>query len=115
MLRTPLCQPLGIEVPLLCAPFGPWNQVCLAAAVCEAGGLGSVGTALRPVDELRDQWAQLRDLTDRPFAINHTMRPFDRQAFDATIEARPAAISFHVGDPGDLVKRAHDPPVLGMR
>jgi enoyl-[acyl-carrier protein] reductase II len=108
MLRTPLCDLLDIEVPIICAPFGPWEQVDLAAAVCNAGALGSLGTALRPVDELRRQWARLRDLTDRPFAINHTMRPLDREAFDATLRERPAAISFHIGDPGDLVQRAHD-------
>jgi enoyl-[acyl-carrier protein] reductase II len=115
MLRTPLCDLLGIEVPIICAPFGPWDEVGLAAAVCNAGGLGSLGTALRPVDELRDQWARLRDLTDRPFAINHTMRPLDPEAFEATIEARPAAVSFHVGDPGDLVKRAHDAGILWIQ
>ena len=48
MLRTPLCDLLGIDVPILCAPFGPCDQVELAAAVCEAGGLGALGTAARP-------------------------------------------------------------------
>ncbi|NGO10705.1 hypothetical protein G5C60_24685 [Streptomyces sp. HC44] len=51
---------LGIEVPVICAPFGPWEEVGLAAAVCEAGGLGSLGTAVRSVDELREQWSALR-------------------------------------------------------
>ena len=59
------------------APFGPWDQVRLAGEVCRAGALGSLGTATRSVDELREQWRQLRVLTDRPFAINHTGRPFD--------------------------------------
>ena len=45
MVRTPLCDLLGIEAPIICAPFGPWNQVELAAAVSNAGALGSVGTA----------------------------------------------------------------------
>jgi nitronate monooxygenase/enoyl-[acyl-carrier protein] reductase II len=45
MLRTPLCDLLGTEVPIICAPFGPWEQVDLAA-VCNAGALGSLGTAL---------------------------------------------------------------------
>src|SRR5262245_57541908 len=115
MLRTPLCDLLGIDVPILCAPFGPWEQVDLAAAVCAAGGLGSLGTALQGVDELRRQWARLRELTDRPFAINHTMRPFDPETFDATLRERPAAISFHIGDPGDLVQRAHDAGILWIQ
>jgi nitronate monooxygenase/enoyl-[acyl-carrier protein] reductase II len=115
MIRTPLCDLLGIDVPVLCAPFGPWEQVDLAAAVCAAGGLGSVGTALQTVDQLREQWAWLRELTDRPFVINHTARPFDPEAFEATLRERPAAISFHIGDPGDLVRRAHDAGILWIQ
>jgi nitronate monooxygenase/enoyl-[acyl-carrier protein] reductase II len=106
MLRTRLCDVLGIDVPIICAPFGPWDEVDLAAAVCAAGGLGSLGTAARPLPDLRQQWARLRALTDRPFAINHTTRPFDSDAFEATLEERPAVISFHMGDPGELVARA---------
>jgi nitronate monooxygenase/enoyl-[acyl-carrier protein] reductase II len=114
-MRTPLCDLLGIEAPVVCAPFGPWEEVELAAAVCEAGGLGSLGTAVRPLPDLQAQWAGLRQRTARPFAINHTARPFDPAAFDATLEARPAAISFHLGDPGELVDRAHRAGVLWLQ
>src|SRR5262245_36651193 len=107
-MRTRLCDVLDIEVPVLLAPFGPWEQVDLAAAVCEAGGLGSLGTAARPLGDLREQWARLRSLTDRPFAINHTARPLDEEAFAATLAFGPAAVSFHLAVPEDLVARAHD-------
>jgi nitronate monooxygenase/enoyl-[acyl-carrier protein] reductase II len=115
MLRTPLCDALGVEVPIIGAPFGPWDQVDLAAAICEAGALGSVGTALRGPDELRAQWERLRKLTDRPFAINHTVRPFDEAAFAATLAFRPAAISFHLGVAADLVARAHEAGILWIQ
>jgi nitronate monooxygenase/enoyl-[acyl-carrier protein] reductase II len=115
VLRTPLCGLLGIDAPIVGAPFGPWDQVDLAAALCEAGALGSLGTGLRTVPELRAQWERLRELTDRPFAINHTNRPFDEAAFAATIEAAPAAISFHMTVPGDLIARAHDAGILWLQ
>jgi nitronate monooxygenase/enoyl-[acyl-carrier protein] reductase II len=115
MLKTPLCDLLGIDVPIICAPFGPWHQVDLAAAVCEAGGLGSVGSALHPAAELRQQWETLRALTDRPFAINHTARPFDPAVFDQIIDFRPAVVSFHLGDPDGLVERAHGVGALWMQ
>jgi enoyl-[acyl-carrier protein] reductase II len=108
MLRTPLCDLLGISVPIVLAPFGPWDEVDLAAAVCESGALGSLGTAIRSPAELREQWARLRSLTGKPFAVNHTGRPFNEEAFAATLDARPAAISFHMGVPADLIARAHD-------
>ena len=107
-MRTPVCDVLGIDLPIVLAPFGPWDQVELAAAVCNAGGLGSLGTAVRGPDQLRTEWARLRELTDRPFAINHTGRPFDPDVFEAILEARPSAVSFHMGVPADLVARAHD-------
>jgi enoyl-[acyl-carrier protein] reductase II len=115
VLRTPLCGLLGIDVPIVGAPFGPWEQVELAAAISEAGALGSVGTALRPVDDLRAQWDRLRSLTDRPFAVNHTVRPFSEEAFAATLDLRPPVISFHLGVAPDLVARAHDAGVLWMQ
>ena len=107
-MHTPLCDLLDITVPVIGAPFGPWDSVELAAAIGAAGGLASLGTAVRPLTELQDQWRRLRALTDRPFVINHQPRPFDETAFSATLAARPAAISYHMGDPGELVDRAHD-------
>jgi len=115
VLRTPLCGLLGIETPIIGAPFGPWDQVDLAAALCEAGALGSLGTGLRTVPELQAQWRRLRELTDRPFAVNHTNRPFDETAFAATVEAAPRAISFHMTVPADLIDRAHDAGILWIQ
>jgi nitronate monooxygenase/enoyl-[acyl-carrier protein] reductase II len=115
VLRTPVCELLGIEAPIVGAPFGPWAQVELAAAISNAGALGSVGTALRDVPELQAQWERLRTLTDRPFAINHTVRPFDEAAFAATLAFRPAAISFHLGVPADLIARAHADGILWIQ
>lgn len=115
VLRTPLCGLLGIEAPIIGAPFGPWQQVELAAAISEAGALGSLGTGLRTVPELRAQWERMRELTDRPFAINHTNRPFDEAAFTATLEAAPRAVSFHLAVPPDLIERAHEAGILWIQ
>jgi enoyl-[acyl-carrier protein] reductase II len=114
-MRTRFCDLLGIEVPIALAPFGPWDQVELAAAVCNAGGLGSVGTAVRTPDELRRQWTRLRKLTERPFAINHTGRPFDEEVFAAILEAAPSVISFHLGVPRERIAEAHDAGALWMQ
>ena len=112
-MNTRLCDLLGITVPIISAPFGPWRSVELAAAVCGAGGLGSLGTAARPLADLQRQWAELRDLTDRPFAINHQPRPFDAEAFEATLDARPAVISYHMGDPASWSSGRTRPAACG--
>lgn len=114
-MQTPLCDLLGIDLPIILAPFGPWEQVDLAAAVSNAGGLGSLGTAVRSTDELRAQWHRLREVTDRPFAINHTGRPFNPDAFDATLDFGPTAVSFHMGVPADLIAKAHERGILWIQ
>jgi nitronate monooxygenase/enoyl-[acyl-carrier protein] reductase II len=114
-VRSGLSELLDLRVPLVLAPFGPWDQVDLAAAVCEAGALGSVGTAVRSVDELQEQWRRLSELTDRPFAVNHTGRPFNAEAFDATLDLAPAAISFHMGLSADLIAAAHDRGIVWLQ
>jgi enoyl-[acyl-carrier protein] reductase II len=115
LLRTPLCDLLDIDVPIIGAPFGPWHQVELAAAVCAAGGLGSVGSVPRPTEELGEQWEMLSRLTDRPFAINHTGRSFDPEVFDAVLDFRPAAVSCQLADPAGLIERAHAVGALWMQ
>lgn len=110
MLRTPVCGVLGIEVPIVQGPLGgPWQQsMRLAAAVSNAGALGSVPTTLRTPAQFRDDVRRLRDLTDRPFALNMTRRPFDPEVFEAVIAEAPPVFSFALGEPDDLVTRVHD-------
>lgn len=69
--ETPLARQLGVRLPVVQAPMagGP-STPRLAAAVSEAGGLGSVAGAVLPPDELRAAIHEVRRLTDRPFAAN---------------------------------------------
>lgn len=62
---------LGVEHPLVLAPMagGP-STPALAAAVSNAGGLGSLGAAYLAPDEIRVAIEQTRRMTDRPFAVN---------------------------------------------
>ncbi|MBI3325685.1 MAG: nitronate monooxygenase [Nitrospinae bacterium] len=112
MLRTHLCDLLGIEFPIIQAGMSRFTSAELVAAVSNAGGLGSLGCDLRPVADLTKQLALTRELTSRPFAVNHLLLTLNEEAFSLTLQARPPIISLAGGDPGDLVKRAHD---VGIR
>jgi nitronate monooxygenase len=68
--RTAVTELLGIEHPILQSPMASAATPALAAAVAEAGGLGALGSAILPVDELRRQAAEVRERTDRPFQLN---------------------------------------------
>ena len=56
----------------------------------------------------------IRGLTSKPFAINHIPSLLMEEAFQATLDLRPAVISFALGDPGDLVTRVHDAGCLAQ-
>ena len=70
-LDTRVAGLLGTRYPIVQAPMaGGFTTPELVAAVSDAGGLGSLGAAILPPDELRDAIAAIRRLTDRPFAVN---------------------------------------------
>ena len=57
--------------PIVLAPLagGP-ATASLAAAVSEAGGLGFLAAGYRSAEAVREEIAELRDLTARPFGVN---------------------------------------------
>jgi len=61
--RTPLCELLGIEVPILQSGMGRIAGPELAAEVCRAGGLGILAGLNVPADTLRKNIARIRELT----------------------------------------------------
>ena len=109
MLKTPLCDVLGIDVPIILAGMGGTaTSGEFAAAVSNEGGLGSIGSLFRTTAAVTRDIDVVRELTNRNFAVNHIPPTLDRDAFRYTLAARPAVISFALGDPGDLVQQAHD-------
>jgi enoyl-[acyl-carrier protein] reductase II len=106
MLRTGFCELVGVEHPIVQASIGPWSSVELTAAASNAGALGSYGTSLVPPERLREDFARLREATDRPFAINHTLRPLSEEAFQLSLDARPRVISLAIGIQRELIERA---------
>ena len=114
MLRTPLCEMLNIEHPIIQAGMGEFTSAELVAAVSNAGGLGSLGCAYRTVDEIANELTRTRDLTKKPFAVNHLILTLDEEALAMTLEFKPAIISTEGGDPGEFVKRVHEAGILSV-
>lgn len=107
-MRTMLCDRLGIEVPIVQAPMGGAAGAKLAAAVCNAGGLGTLPLWTLDADGLKAEIAALRALTDRPFAANLNLRFPQAERLDLCLAARAPVVSFFWGDQGPLVGRAKD-------
>ena len=114
MLRTPLCDLLDIEYPIIQAGMGPATSAALAAAVSNAGALGSLGAFLRPPDEFLRELESLKSLTNRSIALNHVIPSLEEETFGAALAARPKVLSFALAKPSEYVKRAHDVGALIM-
>lgn len=70
-LQTPLARQLGIELPILQAPMaGGGDTPALVAAVCDAGGFGSIGAAYLTPQAIAETSQKVRKRTNRPFGIN---------------------------------------------
>ena len=61
---------LPSRLPIIQAPMAGAQGVELCAAVCEAGGLGSLPTAMLTPSELRGQIDEIRRRTRAPFNVN---------------------------------------------
>jgi NAD(P)H-dependent flavin oxidoreductase YrpB (nitropropane dioxygenase family) len=120
-LRTPLCDLLGIEHPILSVGFAAGARAELASAVSNAGGFGVLGASGVPIEPLRREVARTRALTDRPFGINIIIAddltvaadPDDDRRFvagqiRAAGDAGATAVVLFWGDPSPYVDVAHD-------
>jgi enoyl-[acyl-carrier protein] reductase II len=116
MLRTSICDLLGIDVPIIQAGMGTFTSADLVAAVSNAGALGSLGAGTRSMESLKEQLARVHELTDRPFAVNFTLVPVPPtpEALSLTLAAKPRLVSLALGDPSEVVKRVHDAGILVM-
>jgi NAD(P)H-dependent flavin oxidoreductase YrpB (nitropropane dioxygenase family) len=80
----------------------------LVAAVSNAGGLGIIGGLSREPDELREEIRKVRELTSRPFGVNHVISQINPHAIDVSIELRVPILSLAWGRAGEIVIRAHE-------
>ena len=106
-MKTALCYALGIAIPIVQAPMG--GGVVgpkLAAAVCNAGGLGTLPLWRANDEALRKQIRATRDLTDKPFAVNLNLEFPQEERLAACLQEGVKVISFFWRDPGALVARA---------
>lgn len=82
ILKTPVCDLLGIEYPILLAGMGNAAAIMpddspvgasspeLVAAVSNAGGLGVLGAASTPPDIMREHIHYIQKTTDKPFGVD---------------------------------------------
>jgi nitronate monooxygenase len=107
-LRTPLLDQLGIDLPIIQAPIGRAATPGLAAAVSNAGGLGSLALSWTDPLVIRDELGHVAELTQRPFAVNLVLEWDQRDRLDVCLAHRVRVVSTFWGDPAPYVTAIHD-------
>jgi len=75
-MRTRITELLGIEYPIIQGGMHYVGFAELAAAVSNAGGLGTItGLTQKSADDLRNEIRKCKSMTDKPFAVNLTFLP----------------------------------------
>ena len=100
-----LCDLFGIEHPIIQAPMSHSSTPELAVAVCQSGGLGSLGCAAAELGTVRADALQMRAGTNRSFNLNFFVYPaprIDPVIFGANRERlRPWYDKFGLAKPSD--------------
>ncbi len=100
MIRTPLCDLLKIQHPILQGGMAWVATPSLVAAVSEAGGLGVLGAGNCPPDLVRQQIREIRERTDRPFGVNIALiSPFIPDIVDICVQERVPVVTTGAGSP----------------
>jgi enoyl-[acyl-carrier protein] reductase II len=107
-LQTPVCDLLGIEIPIFQGGMATYTSAELVAAVSNAGGLGIIGALGRNRDDLRDEIRRVRNLTSKPFGVNHVVCRIDDACVELTLAQRVPVISLSWGRAAELTARAHE-------
>jgi NAD(P)H-dependent flavin oxidoreductase YrpB (nitropropane dioxygenase family) len=118
MLRTRICELLGIEHPIVLGGMGSGTSPQLVAAVSAAGGLGVLGATRQDAGELARDAEAIRATTARPFGLNLLLFMERPGQYDALLAARPKVVSTAwptlEQDLGGYVARAHAVGAVAM-
>lgn len=115
-IRTPICDLIGVEHPILLAGMGGVSYAEVCAAVSEAGGFGSLGMAGQGPEFIRQQMRRVKELTDKPFGVDLlAAQPETLTAsVDVIIEEGATAFIAGLGVPTPILDRLKGAGIIVM-
>lgn len=106
MMKTRLCEMLGIKYPIFQGAMAWIADASLAAAVSEAGGLGIIAAGNAPADIVREEIRKCRELTDKPFGVNiMLLSPFVEEIVDMVCEEGVKVLTTGAGNPSKYMEK----------
>ncbi len=105
MIKSKICDMLGITYPVFQGGMAWVADADLAAAVSAAGGLGIIGGMNMNGEQLRAQIQKLRQKTDKPFGVNvMLMSPFVDEVAKVVVEEKVPVVTTGAGNPLPYIK-----------
>lgn len=98
-MKQNICSLLGIKYPIIQGAMGHVATADLAAAVSNAGGLGTLASADFTVEELRQEIRKTKQLTKKPFAVNIPILNSKPEFADVVIEEDVKVVVTSAGNP----------------
>lgn len=101
MLKSRVCEAIGIQYPIFQGGMAWVSDGKLAAAVSNAGGLGIISAMNADENYVRDQINLCRSLTDKPFGVNiMLMSPHVEAVAKLVVEEKVPVVTTGAGLPG---------------
>jgi enoyl-[acyl-carrier protein] reductase II len=106
MLKTPICDLIGIKYPLFQGGMAWVSDAVLVAAVSNAGGLGIIAAGNAPGEYVAEQIKKAKTLTNKPFGVNiMLMSPHAEAVAQIVADERVAVVTTGAGNPSKYMKQ----------
>ncbi|MBP5726318.1 MAG: enoyl-[acyl-carrier-protein] reductase FabK [Clostridia bacterium] len=100
MIKSAICDLLGIEYPVFQGGMAWIADGRLAAAVSNGGGLGIIAAGNAPGEYVREQIRAARKLTDRPIGVNiMLLSPYAAEVARVVTEEKAEVVTTGAGNP----------------
>ncbi|MFC7391734.1 NAD(P)H-dependent flavin oxidoreductase [Scopulibacillus cellulosilyticus] len=101
---------LGIQYPIFQGGMGNISDGCLAAAVSNAGALGTIGAGTLFVKEFTEKVKQMKSNTDLPCCVNIpiSVHPEVKDIIKTVIEYQIPVVSLSAGNPKPYIPIFHE-------
>ena len=105
MIKSPICELLGIDYPVFQGGMAWIADGKLAAAVSNGGGLGIIAAGNAPGNYVREQIQVARSLTSKPIGVNiMLMSPFADDVASVVVEEKVEVVTTGAGNPSKYIK-----------
>ena len=105
MIKSAICEMLGIEYPVFQGGMAWISDGKLAAAVSNGGGLGIIAAGNAPGEYVREQVRIAKGLTDKPIGVNiMLLSPFADEVAKVVVEEKVNVVTTGAGNPSKYIK-----------